>query len=583
MNDSGMADPSDFSTKFRRRALLLLSLSLFLLLGHAFVPLEEFLHRGDDAYYYFKLAANWPEYHHWTFDGLHRSNGVQPLWGIMLSATAEVFAWVGVTDFHVLARIFVFETALLHFVSGMLVFRILSRHVSLGAAIGAAGGLLFPLGIVWTRVWGMENSLYCVVLLSTVLFYQEHFRERGTRRNAVLLGLLLGTTTIARLNSGFLIPILLAFYLASGLHGSLRERLRLSVVVGAVASALILPCLGFNIVTTGHLLPVAGGAKLIRAKLFLQERGVETMFSTKFLAVLRDQIRGPGEWFVTSRAMDGFWLGGGRLMNLGKSDYSTVRWILVVCLLLPLLALRPLEWLRTLGRTFRRLGVFSYVLAFALLNTAISVSLYPYEATYSIVRWWLVEGEVVITTVVATLVATSIGFLGARWIPKRFALNVATVLLAVLVAISAGNTIRFYWDGESQYPDWNISTNDQRYLAALWINENLPDDVVIGSWNAGVIGYYTKAHVVNLDGLINDWAYLPYLERNALAEYIRDEGIQYLADTDFELSYRAGKGLREELGLKAVYSRVMDAGTGLAYRQQAFIIYEVPEALKSGE
>src|SRR5215218_5629715 len=72
----------------------LMFLAAFLVvMSHAFVPAEEFIHRGDDAYYYFKVAANFPDAGRWTFDTIHSTNGVQPLWAIILTSLAQLLSW----------------------------------------------------------------------------------------------------------------------------------------------------------------------------------------------------------------------------------------------------------------------------------------------------------------------------------------------------------------------------------------------------------------------------------------------------------------------------------------------------------
>ncbi len=48
----------------------MLLLGVVPVLLHAFVPTAQFIHRGDDAFYYFKLATNFTRYGFWTFDGL---------------------------------------------------------------------------------------------------------------------------------------------------------------------------------------------------------------------------------------------------------------------------------------------------------------------------------------------------------------------------------------------------------------------------------------------------------------------------------------------------------------------------------
>ncbi len=570
-----MTDPvGEEDLRFRKRVRLLLALALPLLLAHAFVPLDEFVHRGDDAFYFFKVAVNYPIYGFWTFDGINPTNGVQPLWGIILTTLAQVFAWIGLTDPDTIARVFVGLTAALHFTGCMLLLSVLTRYVSFATGVAAVGGFLFPLGIVWTRVWGMENSLYALMLLSTVLFYHRTFREHGTIRNAALLGLLLGLTTLSRLNAGFLIPSLLAFYVLGRAHPG--QRLKLAFVIGAVASAVILPYIGLNLIKTGHPLPVSGGVKAVRTRLFLQSIGVESVFSREFFSAFYDWAEGSIRWFVTSRAMDGAWLGGGRIFFSQSVPYATIGRVLLFFLFVPFLALRPVEYLRTLGTQLGRLATFGYLGLQALLNTTVSVMAYPGEATYAMKRWWLLESELVITTVVATIVATSITYLGSRWVKKSLGLKVATAWVALLVVFHGQRMVGFYFDGKQQFPDWNMSTNDQRYRAGIWIRDNLPESAIVGSWNCGVIGYYANCHVVNLDGLANSWEFVPYLAEGRLADYIKDEGIQYIADTAFEINTRQGKGLRDELVLTPVYREHMDPDkTGIQYKDQNFLILKV--------
>jgi hypothetical protein len=127
-----------------------------------------------------------------------------------------------------------------------------------------------------------------------------------------------------------------------------------------------------------------------------------------------------------------------------------------------------------------------------------------------------------------------------------------------------------------QYSDWNRSTNDARFRGCITLRNKVPKGSVIGSWNAGVLGFYSGYPVVNLDGLMNSWEFLPYLERRDMAGYIRDQGIQYLADTRYELRGRAGSGLIKELNMEQVSRQNMDPdGTGLAYKNQVFVIFKV--------
>jgi hypothetical protein len=459
----------------------------------------------------------------------------------------------------------------------MVLLRLVSRTISLGAGIAAAGAFLFPLGIVWTRVWGMENSLYALLLLLAVSYYQQHFRTGCTQRQAASLGALLGLTCLARLNAGFLIPVLLAAYLISHRRDeSLNQRLRNCLVIGGVACAIILPYLAYNMATTGHLLPVSGGAKLIRSAQFLAENGVETVWSFQFLELLNEWTRESRQWFFTSRGMDGAWLGGVRLFFENATSYTTMWGFVATFLLAPALLGKPRAWLAELRLKLGALAPFTYLAIFALINLVVSLLWYPYEATYALKRWGLLEAEIVVTTCIAVLTATSLCFVGSRLIPKRAHTSVATGALTLLVALSALKTLTHYWDGEVQYNDWNVSTNDARYRGSITLREKVPKGAVVGSWNAGVLGFYSGLPVVNLDGLINGWEFLPYLEQGNMADYIRDHGIQYIADTRYELHARAGQGLIRTLNMKRLSIQDMDPdGTGLQYKNQYFLIWKV--------
>ena len=46
------------------------------------------------------------------------------------------------------------------------------------------------------------------------------------------------------------------------------------------------------------------------------------------------------------------------------------------------------------------------------------------------------------------------------------------------------------------------------YMGVQVMNRILPDDSIIGSWDAGIIGYFSRHPVVNLDGLVNSYDFL---------------------------------------------------------------------------
>jgi hypothetical protein len=545
------------------RSLLLLFPALVLLLAEAVVPLDEFIHRGDDAFYYFQVALNHVRHGFWTFDGLHATNGVQPLWAGILTVAAHVLSWLGLSDPELAARVFVAVTAVIYFAACLTLYSLLADRVSVATGLAAAGASLFPLGVVTGRMWGMETALYLLMLLITMAYFHRRFLVRPSHGSATLLGLLLGLCALGRLNAGFFIACLLLYYVLRPAHGPLSERLRFGVVAGVAACAVVIPYFWWNAATTGHLLPISGAVKAVRSAQARADYGVQSLRNV--LSMLYYGWTPGLQWLATSRLADGLWILGGRTVVDGAVKLPVILTILGGLAIGPMLLGRPREWLGFVGERFRRLSPFIYFPAYAMVDACVSILAYPSEQ-YAALRWWLVPFEVVLTVLAATLVVSALSYFGSRWLPERRRLQVMTAVVMVLVVAHAARFVRFYWDGKVQHPDWNLSWNDESYRAAGWVNQHLPADAIVGAWNAGVFGYFARRPVVNLDGLINNFELLPYLRERRVADYIRRERISYLSD--LEPMFEA-VGVRAALPVTEVYRHYS------AFMRRDYVIYRV--------
>jgi hypothetical protein len=106
---------------------------------------------------------------------------------------------------------------------------------------------------------------------------------------------------------------------------------------------------------------------------------------------------------------------------------------------------------------------------------------------------------------------------GALWLPGALLLLIwgsipLTTLFSIRQRVERARLIR-----------------DPLYDAALWVRDHLPPDAVIGSWNAGTIGYFSGRRVINLDGLVNSWDYWQ-TGRFDLCRYWQQNRITYLVD-----------------------------------------------------
>ena len=74
--------------------------------------------------------------------------------------------------------------------------------------------------------------------------------------------------------------------------------------------------------------------------------------------------------------------------------------------------------------------------------------------------------------------------------------------------------------------EWMVSA----YAGTMAMNRVLPDDSVVGSWDAGVVGYFSRFPVMNLDGLANSWDYLRAQKEGTEAAFLQRRRITHLAN-----------------------------------------------------
>ena len=78
---------------------------------------------------------------------------------------------------------------------------------------------------------------------------------------------------------------------------------------------------------------------------------------------------------------------------------------------------------------------------------------------------------------------------------------------------------------------WRQTFTGRSLVLADWIRERTPRDARVGSFYAGVLGYFAHRTVVNLDGLVNSYDYYKRVQAGDEWEtYLRSERIEWLAD-----------------------------------------------------
>jgi hypothetical protein len=435
----------------------------------------------DDGYYYLEVAANLADGRGFTFDGINHTNGFHPLWQLAIVPVFWIVPDRTVAAFSIAAVqivLFVLSGALL----GRLVLRI-SGNCRIALAVEAAW--LWNLWF-WSKgaMTGMETALLLVLLGACLIeFVKLVERDRGAWR----LGLLLAAACAARLDS-------LALAAACSLVLVVKRR-RLDAMKTlsppAVYTALYI---SVNALFAGGALPVSG---------FIKSSSGRTLLHS---LVQR------GDFSILGHARDNllqFFSLGGRLPPLAA--------------VLAALAACGTALLLVTGRGRGRRCVAAAVIGYIVLMLAYYSLMYE-SLLDAYTYYWL---------------PAAFGLLaaGASWIGERPRGPVPVAAAVLVLAGTAGFDAIYALDRAGSYSFVVPEERRPEHMGVDFLN-GLPPGSVIGSWDAGYLGYFTTHPVVNLDGLVNNYDYLRILTDEGLSAYLDSTGITHLANVDYFLGTR---------------------------------------------
>ena len=98
----------------------------------------------------------------------------------------------------------------------------------------------------------------------------------------------------------------------------------------------------------------------------------------------------------------------------------------------------------------------------------------------------------------------------------------------------------------------------------------MPADAVLAGTDVGALAFWTQRRVVNLDGVINNFAYQEYLRAGALRDYLRRQGVNFVATPlwDREQTFTGRP-------IEPMYRQVLDSAAvkGTNYDRHEFFVY----------
>jgi len=515
-------------------AALFLLAALISLLGvvrTSFLPEQQFLAGTiiDDAVYYLVPAQNLIDGYGYSFDKIHRTNGVQPAWAAVALLIVAVCP-----DRLSAMRLLVLTGGLLWLSAGIVLFYALRSgwpHVALLSSVL----WLFTGFTDRLALQGMENGLtgFCLALTLWIGVRSLYGRTSPNRLFYWALGLLAALVCLCRVEM-----LILPFFLTVGTFFGFFEQPRPPKLSWRKAATIALPTvllfgayLATNILYFGGLLPVSAAAKQFHNQQWL---GASGWPFGGFWGNLRFQFAYPWEIATSAITASGDLFVWQRLgVALGRPRLQTMLNLLCVAGL----AVGVIRVVSRKGRniarelspsTWRRFCLA--LLIFAFTHQLLLALLNPYFTRYGT---WYFPAQLMVFVLAVGVAAVSLTRALGSLTPRPGRADPAMLRLGLILILTSGLLlVNLRWRLGVTVADTRPSMLLTLKRAGEWMSSRLPGVQRIATISSGFVNYFApKHHVINLDGLMNNYAYLhEYLGRGRVPDYLQAEKVEYFAD-----------------------------------------------------
>ena len=472
---------------------------------------------NDDSFYYFQIAYNLAEGRFSTFDGgITRTNGYHPLWLLLITPFYWVFdketALFGIKAFEIMliagsvalvamaTRLARLPWILLFALLPLLYqYHTLFRGMEAAAALFMLGMLFFAL-VLFARYPMRWKWLLAAVTFALPWVRLEYVAISLAATAALCL--IEWSWREAPLPS----PVEREAGLGAPERGLAHSALAMNAVaplLGAVAGILVY--FAYNGLVFGGLVPVSGATKQMWSQRLWEQEG-----GYSFVQNFRDVLQIP--------AFDDE-----LLVALEVCVYVVLVW-----------------WFarRSRGRTDRLLlaflvGVFGLAVGHLAKFAQTVLTVHPYWGSDA---WYFVPAYLLKTLIIPVRCYVAIHFI-RRFLGLRSPSAANLLSMGIVVIGAAFLFTKADFTGPFRYVDRKSESTHQKwmdtsYMGVQVMNRVLPEDSMVGLWDAGVMGYFSRFPVVNLDGLVNSYGYLRARKEGteAVATFHRQYGITHFAN-----------------------------------------------------
>jgi hypothetical protein len=469
----------------------------------------------DDSFYSLGIARNIALGLGWTHDGIHTTNGFQPLYVFLMVP----FYWLLPKYGTLVPGLALVIQSFVSAGTGLILFRLVYEQIGLRGAFLTLLAWSFSPYII-TGINGLETSIQAFLFISICYLYVKHWRNALTETEfstgkragcAVLLGLSGGLFMLARIDSAIFVLILLLdltvriiFFNKKGERG--RSRLYY-VSIAAICAFGIIIFLWFipSIIVTGRFYFDSGNATRLRSIAEAQHTNIVLSNIRALVPNFQDRVA---------------------TVILPWSSGVQRRYLLLSGILMVLTAAFALVKAKTATKLLKIMGNLAFIWGYALALLAAYVG-------YQFTVWgWpryfypLALVELIILGMWAEIVFGSLGprpaKIRTKWLVSGSYIGICFAYLLLLpVSIDRNfNPIL------AQPRNWYTAG---QYVAADWLARYTAPDTRVAAFQSGILGYFSNRTVVNLDGVVNN-AVLPYYISGNIAEYLVQEHATHIAD-----------------------------------------------------
>ncbi len=442
----------------------------------------------DDAYYYLVLAKNFSRMGLWTFDsGFSVTSGFHPLLAYLLAFLYTIV-----------------QPATSEYVRlGLL----LSSLITVGAALTVWGLGLRQSGpyylIFLALLIGSKNFVYnsvsvmewSLVILFAALYgiCYYHSYDSPTKKEMIILFTLGLLGSLSRSDFG-LLPLSLFVASLALYHFSKNKGSVLVSFVGLSGAILgVMFIFAHNQIYTGYFLQSSAEMKAHWAQIF----GADYQKSAELMPLI---------------------------LGIDPADQ-----VMPILLAIPMAMMSLVFVKRALGwLAARRMLVLdlSNHQSFRALTMSVAgiLCVTGYIAFYGHsggVRPWY-TANLIVPTFMLLVILVKMADARLQGVSQKF-MRLGISGAVTLIVLQNALSVHYLDSSASPWPYQQIMLDAGKYLKEQHLDES------VGSWNAGIIGYYQGGTVINLDGLVNDDIYA-YALTNTLPAYLSQKHIRYVID-----------------------------------------------------